>query len=218
MKQVVVFGSKAGEDVIGDMIEANLPVEVIKVETQKDAPYHERTESEIREWTEAELSPFIGCVDVIVLCEPEIAFSSSHFLRTKYPDQKFVSYGQSLPRLLQRERRAKIILSHATRRMTRYQEIKSACFGMDISEGEYDPSQEISGPLPPKSIEEIVGDFLDGTLIIYTPSLIFAKEQLKQRLRWRASVIDMRESLFRETCAALKFRGLDGRQPRELEG
>lgn len=214
LKQVVVFGSKTSEDIIGNMIEDNLPVEVTKIGNKKAEQIIGETESAIREQTEEELLPYIGKVDAIVLCEPEMTLSSIQFLRDKYPRQEFVGYGQDLARIIKRERSVRILLPHTVRRMTRYQKMKSECFGVEISEGEYD-FEEIPGP---NFTERFLEGFANGLIIIYTPALICLEDQLKERTKWRATVVDMCGSLFRETCKALNFRGIDGRLARDIKG
>ena len=214
LKQVVVFGSKTSEDIIGNMIEDNLPVEVTKISSDKAEQIIGETESAIREQTEEELLPYIGKVDAIVLCEPEMTLSSVQFLRDKYPKQEFVGYGQDLVRVMRREQNVRVLLPHTVRRMTRYQKMKSECFGVEISESEYD-FEEIPDP---SFTERFLDGFVNGLIVIYTPALICLEDQLKERTKWRATVIDMCGSLFRETCKALNFRGIDGGLVRDLRG
>lgn len=214
LKQVVVFGSKISEDIIGNMIEDNLPVEVIKVESRRAEQIISETESAIREQTEEELLPYIGKVDAIILCESEITLSSLQFLRDKYPRQEFVGYGQDLVRIMKRERNVRVLLPRSVKKMTRYQKMKSECFGIEISESEYD-FEEI--PIPGVA-ERILEGFVSGLVIIYTPVLICIEDQLKERVKWRGTVVDMCGSLFRETCKALDFRGVDGGAVRDLKG
>lgn len=219
LKKVVVFGSKAGENIIGDIIEENLPVEIIKLSNQNNQEYTYKTESELREWIEEELSPYLGKVDAIVLCEPEMTLSSVQFLKEKYPEQEIVGYGQELVRVLKDKPSARILLPQIVRRMTRYQEMKVACHDTKISEGEYAPGLELSNPAEASFvIDRVLENFSGGLLVIYSPDLVHIKEQLKKRTKWRATVVDMCDSLFRETCKALKFRGIDGRRARDIVG
>lgn len=214
LKQVVVFGSKTSEDIIGNMIEDNLPVEVIKLESSRAEQIIGETESVIREQTEEALLPYIGKVDAIVLCEPEMTLSSIQFLRNEYPSQEFIGYGQDLTRVMKKEQSVRVILPHSVKRMTRYQKMKSECFGVEISESEYD-SEESEDP---NFIERILEGFANGLIIIYAPALICFEDQLKEYAKWRATVVDMCGSLFREICKALNFRGIDGGLVRDLKG
>ena len=219
LKHVVVFGSKASEDIIGNIIEDNLPVDVIKLTNQNNQEYTYRTESELREWIEEELSPYLGKVDAIVLCEPEMTLSSIQFLKDKYPDQEIVGYGQELVRVLKDEPSARILLPQIVRRMTRYQEMKVECFGTKISEEGYAPGLKFSNLAEASSaVDRALENFPGGLVVIYSPDLVCLKKQLKKRAKWRATVVDMCDSLFRETCKALKFRGVDGRLARDIVG
>lgn len=217
LKQVVVFGHKVSENVIGRMIEENLPVEVIKVMSSKDDDYLGNTESEIREQTELMLRPFIGKVNVIILCEPEIAFSAQTFLSKKYPYQKFVGYGQNLPNLLKNKQTARVLLSKSVKKMTRYQEIKSEFTNMEISEREFS-LKERQHVRSRDLIDYATRDFSGGLIIIYTPDLIRMKSLIEKKFTWRADVVDMRPSLLRETCLALNLRGIDGKLTRDIKG
>lgn len=214
LKQVVVFGSKTSEDVIGNMIEDNLPVEVIKLAGGRAEQIMGETESAIREQTEEVLLPYIGKVDAIVLCEPEMTLSSIQFLRWKYPEQEFVGYGQDLVRVMRREHNVRVLLSHTAKRMARYQKMKSECPEIEVSESEYD-FREIAGP---NFVERALEGFANGLIIIYAPALICLEDQFRDHVRWRANVVDMCGSLFRETCKALNFRGADGGMMRDLKG
>ncbi|MBQ9017175.1 hypothetical protein IJ103_02975 [Candidatus Saccharibacteria bacterium] len=217
LKRVAVFGSQIGEQVIGDIIENNLPVEVVKLTTENEWEYPCGTESEIREWTEEKLEPYVGQFDVIVFCEPEMTLSSIYLLTHRYPDQKIIGYGQSLARVLGKERRVRVLLPRVVRRMSRYQEMKCSCFDTEISEGEYESRLLSEGPSP-LATKQALADFPGGLVVIYTPRLICIKKQIEQCVKWRASVVDMCDSLFRDTCKALEFRGIDGRLMRDLKG
>ena len=219
LKKVLIFGSKTGEDIIGNIIEDNLPVEVIKLANQKNYKYIYRTESELREWIDEALQPYLGKVDAIVLCEPEMTLSSVQFLREKYPDQEIVGYGQELVKVLKGESNVRILLPQTVKRMTRYQKMKVECSSTKISEREYAPGLELTGPTETSSaVNRALEDFPGGMVLIYTPDLICMKNQLEKQARWRANVVDMCDSLFRETCKALKFRGVDGRLARDIIG
>ncbi|MBQ9017121.1 hypothetical protein IJ103_02665 [Candidatus Saccharibacteria bacterium] len=217
LKRVAVFGSPVGEQIIGDIIESNLPVEVVKLATENEWEYPDGTESVIREWTEEKLEPYIGQFDVIVFCEPEMTLSSICFLNRLYPSQKIIGYGQSLSRILNGERRVRVLLPPIVRRMTRYQEMKCSCFDTEVSEGEYELRPSSGSPSLP-TIERSLADFPGGLVVIYTPRLISAKKQIERCVKWRATVVDMCDSLFRDTCKALEFRGIDGRLTRDIKG
>lgn len=218
LKQVVVFGSKIGEKIIGDMIEDNLPVDVIRVTSNSEDDYIGSTESEIRDLAETKLEPYLEKVDVIVFCEPEIMLSAGAYLKRQYPAQKFVGYGRNLTRLLNKAKTARVLLSHITKRNTHYQEMKFACPEVSVSESILEPFN-LSLPksdMARQFIQRILDGVNCGLVIIYTPDLIYLEDQIKDFLKWRANVVDMRDSLFRETCSALEFRGVDGRPARDV--
>ena len=211
LKQVVVFGNRISEDIIGNIIEDNLPVDVIKLENGR---VEQETESEIRIQVDRRLSPYVGKVDLIILCDPEITLSSLQFLKCKYPGQEFVGYGYNLAGAIKKERRVRVLLPHIAKRMLYYQKMKSECVGVDISEGEYDFEEYKDQNF----IERFLEGFANGLVIVYTPVLFHLERQLRARVSWRANVIDMRDSLLRDTCKALKLRGLDGGLARDVKG
>lgn len=223
LKKVVVFDSGMGGGVIGDLIEDELPVEVVRVNDLKNAPYGERSEGEIRDLTEKAISPYIGEADVIVLAEPEVALSAEEFLQRKYPDQPFVGYGLELPRLLRREKRVRILTTAAVQRTAKYQEMKADCTETKITEREcsgwvkeFARYGEIDRATEDEMINDALAGFKNGLIILYATDMIRVKERIRKRFKWRANVVDMRGLLLRDTCVALKYPGKDGRRMREL--
>ncbi len=223
LKKVVVFDSNISGGLIGDMIENELPVEVIRVNDLAHAPYFDKSESEIRELTERAIKPYISRVDLIILAEPEVTLTSENYLKKKYPTQKFVGYGKSLPQVIRKEKIVRILTTPAVRRTTRYQQMKAACFGTKISERECIEWHEnisrygtIDKTVENEIIDLAVAGFKEGLIVIYTTEVMRIAEKIRDRLRWRGTVVDMRNILLRDVCSKLNFKGLDGKLKRDI--
>ena len=221
LKKVVVFDNQSSG--VGDMIEDELPVEVVRITDAKNTSYAEKNESEIRELTLNALEPYLDKADLIVLAEPEVALAAEEFLRRKFPRQQFVGYGWELPKLLKRAKNVRVLTTPAVRRMARYQAMKAECPGVRFSEREclgWETSLSSPGALDRAVEDELIEHakegFSGGIVVIYTTSMIHLENRLRQAFRWRATVVDMRAILLRAACAALGFRGMDGHRSREL--
>lgn len=208
LRKVLVFGNGVGVDIIGNMIEDELPVEVIRVNSKESLC---ETESEMRERALAILRPYFGEVDVIVLASAEMTLAAEDYLRRLYPEQAIVGYGRNLLNVLKRENTVRILTSEIVRRMTKYQKMKMECGEIKVSERGLKNCSEAE-------INKGLRGFKNGLIVLYSTDLIRVKMNIQERVKWRATVVDMRESLFRDVCTALKLKGKDGRRLRELEG
>lgn len=211
LRKVVVFGDKEGKEIIGDMIEQELPVEVIRVDGLNKDTKSCTSESEIREQTITKLAPYMGKVDVITLANAEVTLAAVDCLKRMYPSQEIVGYGKNLPNVLRRGNAVRVLIPSVVKRMAKYHKIKTDCPDVDISERSLKNYSELE-------ITKNLRDFKGGVVVLCAVDLIRVKEKIQEKVKWKASVIDMRESLLRDVCLALRLRGIDGRQPRELEG
>ncbi|MBQ9029404.1 hypothetical protein IJ114_01380 [Candidatus Saccharibacteria bacterium] len=211
LRKVVVFGDKRGKDIIGDMIENELPVEVIKVDDIGNNAKGDASESEIRERAIAALTPYMGKVDVVVLANADVMLAAEDSLKRMWPKQRIVGYGKNLPNIFRNENAVRILAPNIVKRMTKYRKIKIDYPNVDISERclkNYSESE----------IAKNLGDFRGGTVVLCAVDLIRVKREIQEKVKWRATVVDMRESMLRDVCLALGLKGLDGRRTRELEG
>lgn len=100
MLKVVVFDGGCGGEIVAEFLAAELNiVEIIPVIDAENAPYEEKTLTEVCLYTERALQEYLGKVDLIVLG----GYTTSHaktYLSHKYPRQKFVAMGVNYYRIL----------------------------------------------------------------------------------------------------------------------
>lgn len=209
LRKVVVLGDERGKDIIGSMIERELPVEVIKVDDI--GAKGDVSESEIREQAITALAPYMGKVDVVALANTDVMLAAEDSLKRMWPKQRIVGYGRNLPNIFRNENAVRVLVPNTVKRMTKYREIKIDYPDVDISER---CLKNCSEP----EIARNLCDFRGGTVVLCAVDLIRVKKQIQEKVKWRATVVDMRESMLRDVCSALGLKGLDGRRTRELEG
>jgi len=216
MLRVLVFDSGWGGELIGDYIAEELPVEVIKLIDWRNGPYSEKSAGEIRLLADMALSRHIGEVDVIVLAETAVWMAAGEYLKERYPEQIFVGYGRGLGKMMRRLREVMILTTDGVRRLADYQREKAAFGRTRVIEPECRgwPKKIDDGELTDTNIEEAMGGYR-GTIVIYSTAYIDVEPKIKELAGWGSRVVDMKKSLLRDVCAALKLKGVDGRLARE---
>ena len=98
MLKVVVYDSGYGGEFFADRLEAELPViEVIRVIDWRNAEKIQNNPRDARKIAKADLLPYIGRVDLIVLANHLLTLTSLKFFRRKYKNQRFVGLGLKKP-------------------------------------------------------------------------------------------------------------------------
>lgn len=93
MLKIVVFDGGWGGEVVTNYLSSELEtICVTKVIDWQNAPYEDKDLSQIRQWTEQNLKPYIGTTDLIVLGGYTVS-TALEYLRRQYPMQRFVGMG-----------------------------------------------------------------------------------------------------------------------------
>lgn len=218
MLKIVVFDPGWGGELIGDFIEEELPVEVIRIIDFKHAPYADKSRAEILQLTDEAVRPWVNEVDVIVLASSEVALLTQEYLEQKYPEQKFVSYGRGLDELIGKIDKALILTTKGARKTKKYQEMKAGCQGSLLVEPDCDKWEELvdDGMMTDEIIKDTVRGFEGGTIVIHCAGFLDVEDNLKRIFRWRADVINFKKVMMRDLCAALELQGKDGRIRKEV--
>lgn len=92
MKTVGIFDSgMGGKKFELELLKIHPEYSTMVVHDQENLPYGEKTESEIQRLTEKAIQPILGSDVVVIACNTATAYAID-YLRTKYPDQKFVGF------------------------------------------------------------------------------------------------------------------------------
>lgn len=207
MIKVVVFDNGRGGEIIGNYIEDELPVEVIKVIDRNRGAYKNMKAKEVCERIEMNVKEYIGRARVIVLASPDVSLIAKKYLKTKYPNQQFVGYGDGLEDMVKKVKRAIILTSKQTRKTYEYQKMLPKEYGGELVEMNFVNWNQ--------SVKRKIKEFGYGTVILYSTEAISNKEIVQNAMGWRVDVVDLRKILLNDICTALNMVGKDGLRPRQ---
>lgn len=98
MLKVVVYDSGYGGEFFADWLAAELPIiEIIRVIDWRNASRMQNNPREARKIAEADLRPYIGHVDLIILANHLLTLTSLKHFRRKYKNQRFVGLNLKKP-------------------------------------------------------------------------------------------------------------------------
>ncbi len=188
MIKVLVIDTGWSAVVIGNYIEKELPVNVKEIINNNCEL--EDTENTIR--------PYIGEVDIIVLSNPIISAKFGRYFESKYPGQKFISYGWDLSETIQRYKKVMIFTPKRLRTSECYQIEKAKCQEQEIVELDCEKwvSMITSGGITlTEEANKEMEAFKGETIIINSSELLGIEDKLKKVINWRGDLIDLREGI-----------------------
>ena len=217
MKKIVVFDCGWGGELIGDYLEEQIPVEVEKVIKYKDGQFGEMKDYEIAKIAETALAPYVGHCELIVLADTSTTVAIMDHLKYKFPNQKFVGYGEGMPMVVRefKGNRVMILTTESVKYQMKYllmkimtekEIVQPECIGWSglIDDGE----------LKDDEIRRVISSEKAEAVLIYATSFIDIEDEIRASVAPGTAVIDMRQKLLRDVCTALEFVGKDGRRPR----
>lgn len=100
MLKIVVFDGGWGGEVVANFLESELGIaEIIRVVDWDNAPYEDKTLTQICHYADRALRPYIGKTDLIVMGGYTASYALG-YLRRRYNTQKFVGMGVNYRRIL----------------------------------------------------------------------------------------------------------------------
>lgn len=201
MKKVLVYGGKEDAIRTTQAIEAEVPVEIdCKIARKK---FFELSSAEIVEETENDLFPILGENELIVLSNPLDAIVTGDILKSRYPKQKFISYGQGIAQAIKKLKAVYILVSMHIRRRKEYQMIKAECQQTEIRESDGEEWRGLieNRLVSKEEIMERVKSAQGAPIIVFHPELPFYR--IKELVDWRNEMVDMEEMLVRAVKAEL---------------
>lgn len=98
MLKVVVYDSGYGGEFFADWLATELPIiEIIRVIDWRSSSQMQNNPKEARKIADADLRPYIGHVDLIILANHLLTLTSLKHFRRKYKDQRFVGLNLKKP-------------------------------------------------------------------------------------------------------------------------
>ncbi len=98
MLKVVIYDCGYGGELLADWLEAELPIlEIIRVIDWRSAHKMQSNSRDARKIAEADLRPYVGRVDLIILANHLLAITSLKYFRRKYKSQRFIGLNLKKP-------------------------------------------------------------------------------------------------------------------------
>lgn len=204
MIKVLVYGELESVERIAAFLEKEIPIEVNKLVVKKK--FLEMSMAEVMRKTENDLYNLIGKNDLIILTDPMDVMVTGEELRRRYPEQKFVYYGQGLERVVRKLKMIYILTSQKIRRSEAYQRMKARCQDMEIIEPDSVGWIEMMKKkwVDKEEIAEKVKSVQGAPIIVFHPELSLAK--MKALIDWRGEVVDIEKVLLTSVKAELGFK------------
>ena len=201
MIKVLVYGGKKNALSIGQFLEQRIPVEVNVMTSRME--FSELSTAQIVKETEDALCSQIGRNELIVLADPLDAVVAEETLRTRYPRQKFVCYGQGLTRIIQRLEAVYILVALKIRRLELYQRIKAQCQKTEIRETEGQEWKKLieNRRRTKEEVMRTVRLAQGAPIVVFHPD--FSCSEIKEIVDWRNEVIDLEEEILKSAKAEL---------------
>ncbi len=234
MLKVVVFDLGWGGELVANYLDEEIGVlEIVRVIDWHDAHKSDYDASELCKIAERQLQRYLGKVDLIVLGGYTVSIALD-YLRKHYPEQKFVGMGINYYRVLKTRCSPdnvailanKTLINHAT-----CQEIRDSlplakiiipdCSGweelIDVGDMSLDVLWSELGEhfrlckLPRRSVPPNNAELLrPDTLLILNTHFWEIKADLERMFGYQVRILDFRQKLLHDVCAALSLRGVDG--------
>ena len=190
MNQILVYGSEGSTEAVARFLEGELPIEVDRMVSTED--FRDASTRKVLEITEKDVVPIIGKYKIIVLADPLGAMVCESILAKRYPEQRFVSYGWGMAKLIKKLRTVYVLVSMNIRRLEEYQKIKAKCQETEVREP--DPAGWVElvrteWPSKEQIIEE-VKSAQDAPIIVCHPEL--PSDKIRELVDWRGEVMDVK--------------------------
>lgn len=213
MLKVVVYDSGYGGEFFADLLEAELPiVEVIRVIDWRNAEKIQNNPKEARRIARADLLPYIGRVDLIILANHLLTLTSLKFFRRKFKDQRFIGLGLKKPASPPKKETIILTTKPVTRTINYYNFVlhlkkRVKTFVLDSW-----PLKIDDGELTEQEVRETLSDYLDKDAryqeIFLACSQFYDLVPVLRKLFGRnLKIHDGFGDALKETCKTLRIRG-----------
>lgn len=222
MLKVVVFDSGYGGEFFADRLEEELPVlKVIRVIDWRNADKFLTSPREARKIARADLKPYIGKVDLIILANHLLSITSLKYFQRKYKEQKFVGLNLKEPDTF-RPRDTLVLTTKAVARTINYYNflfhLKRPTRTLAI---DHWPKKIDDGELGELEINETLNDYLAQVdlrpeeVILACAQFDEIKPEIIGALGPNLKIYDSFEDTMRRACKALNLRGGIGRKAKK---
>lgn len=213
MLKVVVYDSGYGGEFFADRLEEELPIiEIIRVIDWRNADKIQNSPKEARKIARADLRPYIGRVDLIILANHLLTLTSLKFFRRKYKNQRFV--GLNLKKPLSPPKKDTIILTTkpVTKTVNYYNFILHLKKRVKTYALDSWPLKIDNGELTEQEIRETLSDYLDRDskyqeVFLACSQFCELAPTLRELFGHNVKIHDGFDDAYREICRTLRIRG-----------
>lgn len=213
MLKIVVFDSGWGGELCANYIEQELGVaEIKRVIDWRNFPYISKTREEICRLAEKSLKPHIGKSDAIVIASNVASVTALPFLKTKYPEQRFIDVPLVFSHLNLNKVNELVTLGVSTVFCAKKYRKELSNLKLDFNFTAISCDNWLKyledGILSERQImEKLRGIKAPDVITLECTHLIDIKEQLEKMFGWRTQIFDARELLLYKICEELKLKG-----------
>ena len=172
-------------------------------------PYklEDKTNHEVVKMIDEAMREYVGRFKIIVVANPLVVSIAGEYLKMKYKNQKFVMFGQDMPKIIRRTSKIFVLASKRVRRTKKYQEMKAECQETEICELDCQKWLSIidGGWLARDRMKEEVEKVYGSQIIIFHPELLLREKRVEEMVGWRGEVNDMRENLLDSLKVAMNM-------------
>lgn len=195
MRKIIVCSFGTFSQRVCRFLERELPVKVTSVIDIRDL--RDRTNREIREIVEEVVEPHVGEAEIIVIMDPLATVVALDYIKSKFPEQKFVGYGQGMTKMVRELKRVFVLVPERIKRLEPYQRIKAACQGTEICELDQQRWAFLvnRGWLVKEEAIKEASCVNGGKVVIYDNELLAKEQRVEEMVGWRGEVTDMKEEM-----------------------
>lgn len=213
MLKVVVFDGGFGGELFADYIERELAVvDVIRVIAWRHLEELTKKPKEARRITEDALRPYIGQVAVIVIANHLISTLDIKYLRTKYPEQKFLGFSFPRPEV----RKVLVLATRALHGSLAYHTLirRAHTKVKTVDCDNWVPLVDDAELTEEQMFRDLasVRGFTPQSIILAHTNFVDIKKSLLKIFGPHVRIEDGFKDTFRNLLSTLGFRGLDGRK------
>lgn len=213
MKRVGIFDSGVGGVTFAKhlkKIHPNLKIKVVR--DTKNMPYGNKSPRAIEKLTEFSIQPILSADVIVLACNTATAYAID-YLRSKYPNVKFVGFEPALKtaRSYTKTDAIAVLATPATLKSSRYKSLKQA-YGEGLTI--YEPNvstlaaqiehQNVSWPKLTALLQNLVNQHVDSFVLGCTHYHLVAK-QMQQIVGNKAKIIAPTDAVIRQIDKTLKL-------------
>lgn len=213
MLKVVIYDCGYGGELLADWLEAELPIlEIIRVIDWRSAHKMQSSSKDARRIAEADLRPYVGRVDLIILANHLLAITSLKYFRRKYKTQHFIGFNLKKPTSPPKDSSIILTTKAVTRTVNYYNFIlhlrrKTKTVILDTW-----PAKIDDGELTMQEIKETLGHLVmqgkhTQEIFLICSQFRDIKQELISIFGRSLKIHDGFNEILRETCKTLRIRG-----------